>query len=44
MNGKDHIFLSSFKTKAQEELGKFMPESVKAAMHEKQAEPKAGKG
>lgn len=44
MNGKDHVFASSFKTKAQGELSKFMPESVKAAMHEKQAEPKSAKG
>lgn len=43
MNGKDHVFASSFKTKAQGELSKFMPESVKAAMHEKQAEPKRSK-
>lgn len=44
MNGKDHVFASSFKTKAQGGLSKFMPESVKAAMHEKQAEPKSAKG
>lgn len=44
MSGKDHIYASSLKTKAQGELGRFMPESVKAAMHEKQAEPKSAKG
>ena len=41
MAGKDHIFASSLKTKLQGELGKFAPESVKAEMHRKQAEPKA---
>jgi short-subunit dehydrogenase len=40
MDGKDHIFASSMKTKIQGELGKFVPESVKADMHRKQAEPK----
>ncbi len=44
MSGKDHVFASSMKTKVQGELSKFMPESVKAAMHEKQAEPKSAKG
>jgi short-subunit dehydrogenase len=41
MSGKDHIFASSLKTKLQGELGKFAPESVKAELHRKQAEPKA---
>ena len=44
MDGKDHIYASSMKTKVQGELGKFMPESVKAKMHEKQAEPKSKQG
>jgi len=39
MDGKDHIYASSMKTKVQGELGKFMPESVKAEQHRKQAEP-----
>jgi short-subunit dehydrogenase len=43
MAGKDHVFASSMKTKVQGELGKFVPESVKAEMHRKQAEPKSGK-
>ncbi|HZQ22411.1 MAG TPA: SDR family NAD(P)-dependent oxidoreductase [Terriglobales bacterium] len=41
MKGEDHIYASSMKTKIQGELGKFMPESVKAEMHRKQAEPKS---
>ena len=44
MAGEDHVFASSMKTKVQGELGKFMPESVKAKMHEKQAEPKSKQG
>lgn len=42
MSGEDHIYASSFQTKAQGELGKFIPESVKAKMHEKEAQPKTG--
>jgi hypothetical protein len=42
MSGEDHVYASSVKTKIEGELGKFMPESVKARMHEKQAEPKSG--
>jgi uncharacterized protein len=41
MDGKDHVFASSMKTKVQGELGKFMPESMKAEQHRKQAEPKS---
>ena len=44
MASEDHVFASSMKTKVQGELGKFMPESVKAKMHEKQAEPKSKQG
>ncbi len=44
MEGKDHIYSSSLKTKTQGELGKFIPESVKASMHEKMAKPKSAKG
>ncbi|MBV8053344.1 MAG: SDR family NAD(P)-dependent oxidoreductase [Acidobacteriaceae bacterium] len=40
MENKDHVFASSMKTKVQGELGKFMPESVKAEMHRKEAERK----
>lgn len=39
---KDHIYAASMKTKIQGELGKFIPSSVKAEMHRKQAEPKTG--
>jgi uncharacterized protein len=41
MAGKDHVFSSSLKTKVQGELGKFVPESIKAEQHRKMAEPKA---
>lgn len=41
MDGKDHIYASSLKTKLQGELGKFIPQSIKAEMHRKEAEPKA---
>jgi uncharacterized protein len=41
MDGKDHIYASSLKTKLAGELGKFIPQSVKAEMHRKEAEPKA---
>jgi len=41
MAGKDHIYASSLKTKVQGELGKFVPESVKAEQHRKMAEPKS---
>lgn len=40
MNNEDHIYASSIKTKMEGELGRFVPESVKAEMHRKQAEPK----
>src|SRR5206468_4085832 len=42
MDGKDHIFSSSLKTKIQGEVGKFVPDSVKAEQHRKMAEPKTG--
>lgn len=44
MAGEDEVFASSMKTKVQGELGKFMPKSLKAKMHEKQAEPKSKHG
>jgi short-subunit dehydrogenase len=43
MDGDDHVFSSSLKTKIQGEMGRFMPESVKAELHKKQAEPKERK-
>jgi uncharacterized protein len=42
MAGEDHVYAASMKVKAQGELGKFIPDSVKAQIHEKQAEPKTG--
>jgi hypothetical protein len=39
MANKDHIYASSIKTKLQGELGRFMPDSMKAEQHRKQAEP-----
>ena len=43
MANKDHIYASSTKTKLQGELGRFMPDSMKADQHRKQAEPKEKK-
>jgi len=40
MNNEDHIYAASIKTKVQGELGRFIPDSVKAEQHRKQAEPK----
>ncbi len=40
MKNEDHVFASSMETKIQGELGKFIPESVKAEQHRKMAEPK----
>jgi short-subunit dehydrogenase len=42
MDGEDHVYASSMKTKVQGELGKVTPESLKAEQHRKQAEPKTG--
>jgi uncharacterized protein len=41
MAGKDQVYASSWKTKIQGEVAKFVPESLKAEQHRKQAEPKA---
>jgi NAD(P)-dependent dehydrogenase (short-subunit alcohol dehydrogenase family) len=41
MEGRDHVFSSSLRTRLQGELGKFVPESFKARMHEKKAEPQS---
>jgi uncharacterized protein len=40
MEGKDHIFSESIKTKVQGAASKIIPESVGAEMHRKAAEPK----
>lgn len=39
MQGKDHVYASSLTTKLQGEIGKYAPESVKAAQHKKMARP-----
>src|SRR4051794_1180876 len=41
MDNKDHVFASSLITKIEGEVGKFVPESLKAEQHRKQAEKKA---
>ena len=40
MDRSDHVFSSSWKTKIEGEMGRFVPESVKAEMHRRQLEPK----
>ena len=40
MDGKDHIFAESMKTKMEGAMSKVVPDSVTAEMHRKQAEPK----
>ncbi|HZR65778.1 MAG TPA: SDR family oxidoreductase [Terriglobales bacterium] len=39
MKNEDHIYASSMKTKVQGELGRFLPDSIKAEQHRKQSEP-----
>ena len=39
MDGKDHVYSASTKTKMEGMLANFTPGSVKAAMHEKMATP-----
>lgn len=43
MKGEDRVFAASLKTKAEGEMARFLPESVKAEMHRKQAEPGSAK-
>ncbi len=38
-NGKDHVYSHSTTTKLESSLANFVPGSVKASMHEKQAKP-----
>jgi short-subunit dehydrogenase len=40
MEGKDHVYASSLKTKLQGEIGKLVPKSIKAEQHKKMAKPK----
>jgi uncharacterized protein len=39
MKGEKHVYAASFKTKAEGALANFVPDSVKASMHEKMAKP-----
>jgi short-subunit dehydrogenase len=39
MNGDKHVYAASFKTKLEGAVANFVPDSVKAAMHEKMAKP-----
>ena len=39
MNGEKHVYAASFKTKLEGAVANFVPDSVKAAMHEKMAKP-----
>ena len=39
MDGKEHVYAASFKTKLQGAVANFVPDAVKAAMHEKMAKP-----
>jgi uncharacterized protein len=41
MAGDDHVYASSIKTKIEGEVGKYIPESFKAKMHQKMAQPKS---
>lgn len=43
LTGKDHVYSASTKTKMEGMLANVIPGNVKAAMHEKMAEPKSGK-
>jgi short-subunit dehydrogenase len=40
LSGKDHVYSASTKTKVEGMLANVIPGNVKAAMHEKMAEPK----
>lgn len=39
MDGKDHVYAASFKTKMEGALANFVPGAAKGAMHEKMAKP-----
>jgi uncharacterized protein len=43
MDGDERVVSASAKTKAQGRIGRFMPDSAKAAMHRKMAEPGSAK-
>ncbi|HEX3867619.1 MAG TPA: SDR family NAD(P)-dependent oxidoreductase [Gemmatimonadaceae bacterium] len=42
LDGKDHVIAGSFKVKAQAAMAQVTPETTKAQMHRKQAEPGSG--
>jgi uncharacterized protein len=42
MTGKERVVASSLSTKAQGRAGRFVPDSAKAAMHRRMAEPGSG--
>lgn len=42
MDGDERVVSASLKTKAQARPSRFIPDSVKAEMHRKQAEPGSG--
>ena len=39
MKGEEHVYAASFKTKLEGAVANFVPDAVKAAMHEKMAKP-----
>jgi short-subunit dehydrogenase len=39
MNGDKHVYAASLKTKIEGAIANFVPDAVKAAMHEKMAKP-----
>jgi uncharacterized protein len=41
LSGKDHVYAASTKTKVEGMLANVTPGTVKGAMHEKMAKPKA---
>jgi len=41
LSGKDHVYAASAKTKVEGMLANVTPGSVKGALHEKMAKPKA---
>jgi short-subunit dehydrogenase len=43
LDGKDHVYAASFKTKLEGALANVVPGSVKASMHEKMAKPNSEK-
>ena len=42
MEGKEHVYAASWKTKLEGAVANITPDAVKAAMHEKMAKPLDG--